>query len=155
MLLIPKAVRNTPIIILLAALLLQACGSIEWSAKAPDAVQMMSDVTYLADDALEGRTFGSKGEELAAEYISKRFKQLDLKPKGENGTWFQSLTVNKPDPHSMSMGSGTDTLGKTGRNVIGFMDHGAPYTIVLGAHFDHLGYGGFGSLHAGEPAIHN
>ncbi|MFL5788769.1 MAG: M20/M25/M40 family metallo-hydrolase, partial [Flavisolibacter sp.] len=30
---------------------------------------------------------------------------------------------------------------RTGNNVVGYIDNGAPTTIVLGAHFDHLGYG--------------
>ena len=30
---------------------------------------------------------------------------------------------------------------RTGSNVIGFIDNGAPVTVVLGAHYDHLGYG--------------
>jgi len=45
---------------------------------------------------------------------------------------------------------------RTGHNVIGFLDNRAPYTIVIGAHYDHLGHGeGGGSLHAGQPDIHN
>ncbi len=28
-----------------------------------------------------------------------------------------------------------------GHNVIGWMDNGAPYTVVIGAHYDHLGFG--------------
>lgn len=43
----------------------------------------------------------------------------------------------------------------TGHNIVGFMDFGKPYTIVIGAHYDHLGYGEEGSLHRGETAIHN
>jgi aminopeptidase YwaD len=43
----------------------------------------------------------------------------------------------------------------TGNNVVGYMDHKQPHTIVIGAHYDHLGYGDDGSLHRGEPAIHN
>lgn len=43
----------------------------------------------------------------------------------------------------------------TGHNVIGYMDNGATYTIVIGAHYDHLGFGEEGSLHRGETAIHN
>lgn len=42
-----------------------------------------------------------------------------------------------------------------GKNVIGYWDNGAAYTVVIGAHYDHLGKGGEGSLHAGEAAIHN
>ncbi len=43
----------------------------------------------------------------------------------------------------------------TGHNVIGFLDNKAPYTIVIGAHYDHLGMGSEGSLYRGTPAIHN
>ncbi|MGZ8544426.1 MAG: M28 family peptidase [Flavisolibacter sp.] len=30
---------------------------------------------------------------------------------------------------------------RTGHNVVGFIDNGAPATVVMGAHFDHLGFG--------------
>ncbi len=43
-----------------------------------------------------------------------------------------------------------------GHNVIGFIDAGAPYTVVIGAHYDHLGFGEDGnSLYRGtEKMIH-
>jgi len=45
---------------------------------------------------------------------------------------------------------------RKGYNVVGFMDNDAENTVVIGAHYDHLGYGAFGSLHTGkEPEIHN
>lgn len=45
---------------------------------------------------------------------------------------------------------------RKGYNVVGFIDNGAPATVVLGAHFDHLGWGeDQNSRHSGEPAIHN
>jgi hypothetical protein len=40
-------------------------------------------------------------------------------------------------------------------NVIGYVDNGKPTTIVIGAHYDHLGWGGEGSRAVGEHAIHN
>ncbi|MCB9235989.1 MAG: M20/M25/M40 family metallo-hydrolase [Bacteroidia bacterium] len=40
-------------------------------------------------------------------------------------------------------------------NVIGFLDNAAENTVVIGAHYDHLGWGDEGSLHRGEKAIHN
>jgi len=43
----------------------------------------------------------------------------------------------------------------TGNNVLGYLDNGVENTIIIGAHYDHLGYGEKGSLHTGEPAIHN
>lgn len=45
---------------------------------------------------------------------------------------------------------------KTGHNIAGFIDNGAVNTIVIGAHYDHLGHGEIeGSLYRGVPAIHN
>jgi hypothetical protein len=44
---------------------------------------------------------------------------------------------------------------RTGNNVVGYIDHGAELTIIIGAHYDHLGMGDEGSLHRGEAAIHN
>lgn len=44
----------------------------------------------------------------------------------------------------------------TGHNVIGFIDNNKPNTVVIGAHYDHLGHGWKGSLHAAnDSAIHN
>jgi hypothetical protein len=43
----------------------------------------------------------------------------------------------------------------TGHNIVGQLDFGQTYTIVIGAHYDHLGYGDEGSLFRGERAIHN
>ncbi|MCH8331829.1 MAG: M20/M25/M40 family metallo-hydrolase [Bacteroidetes bacterium] len=45
---------------------------------------------------------------------------------------------------------------KTGHNVAGYLDNGAENTIVIGAHYDHLGYGSHqNSLHHGPEAVHN
>jgi hypothetical protein len=46
---------------------------------------------------------------------------------------------------------------RQGHNVIGYIDNGAATTVVLGAHFDHLGYGEDGNsmLRTGEKLIHN
>ncbi len=42
---------------------------------------LQAHVSYLADDKLEGRRAGSKGEELAMNYISQQFQQIGLQPK--------------------------------------------------------------------------
>jgi len=45
---------------------------------------------------------------------------------------------------------------RTAHNVIGFDDNGAASTIIIGAHYDHLGHGHFGSRHTGhDHPIHN
>ncbi|MCY7410588.1 MAG: M28 family peptidase, partial [Chitinophagales bacterium] len=44
----------------------------------------------------------------------------------------------------------------TGHNVVAFLDNHATNTILIGAHYDHLGYNEYGgSLYRGEKAIHN
>ncbi|MFO8087715.1 MAG: M20/M25/M40 family metallo-hydrolase [Bacteroidales bacterium] len=40
-------------------------------------------------------------------------------------------------------------------NVVGLIDNNAAYTIVLGAHYDHLGMGGPSSRYVGPPEVHN
>jgi len=113
------------------------------------------DVNYLSDDKLEGRGTGSKGEQIAAEYIASRFKNLEIKDKGSN-KYFQNFSFNKPsNPHGQVS---FDEIEKdsmiSSKNVIGFIDNNSEYTVVIGAHYDHLGYGGQGSLHVGSE-IHN
>ncbi len=109
------------------------------------------DVVYLASDYLEGRETGTKGETLASHYIAERFHQLGLSPKGTDG-WFQSFDFTfNPNPHASSE-SGTP---RTGKNVLGFIDNGATNTVIIGAHYDHLGHGAFGSRSPGDSAIHN
>lgn len=47
------------------------------------------------------------------------------------------------------------SIEKTGHNVAGMIDNRAKTTVVIGAHYDHLGWGEEGSLYRGEKAIHN
>lgn len=115
---------------------------------------LRADVSFLASDALEGRQVGTEGEKKAAIYIAARMEDLGLKTGGTDG-YFQTFSVKKTaNPHEMEFG-GNDSSSITGRNVIGRIDNQALSTIIIGAHYDHLGYGGFGSLYTGEPAIHN
>jgi len=115
---------------------------------------LKSDVIFLAADDLEGRAIGTDGEQKAADYLANKFKKAGLEPKGTEG-FFQPFTVSKPtNPHEEAV-IGTNGEGVTGRNVIGFINNKSENTIVIGAHFDHLGMGGQGSLHRGDYAIHN
>lgn len=67
-------------------------------------------ITYLADDKLEGRRAGTKGEQLASEYISKQFAAAGLQPKGDGGNWLQAFDINdgkevKPASHFIINGN--------------------------------------------------
>ena len=118
--------------------------------------QIKEDVSYLAKDELEGRQTGTEGEKLAADYLQERFKTIGLQPKGTEG-YLQSFSFKpKTDPHKEVEFSKNEDGTITGHNVLGFIDNGAPTTVVIGAHYDHLGFGGEGSLYRGEEkSVHN
>lgn len=120
--------------------------------------KIKEDVVFLADDKLEGRGTGTEGEKIAADYISERFESIGLEGKGTDG-FFQDFTFTpKKDPHSEVKYSETNSDSTiTGRNILAYLDNKAEKTIIIGAHYDHLGYGDRGgSLYRGEEKqIHN
>ena len=121
-------------------------------------ITMQEDVAYLASDTLMGRETGTEGELLAANYIKERFKAIGLAPQGNEGTYFQTFTFTpRRNPHGEVKFGESQTKPNmiTGTNVIGFLDHGAVTTVIIGAHYDHLGLGGEGSLFREGDAIHN
>ena len=118
-------------------------------------VSLKEDIAFLADDSLAGRETGTPEELVAANYLRERMETMGLLPKGNAGTYFQTFTFKpKTDPHSeVNFTSGEGTT--TGTNVIGYVDNQASKTVVIGAHYDHLGMGGEGSLYAEGEAVHN
>ncbi|MBL7765610.1 MAG: M20/M25/M40 family metallo-hydrolase [Chitinophagaceae bacterium] len=98
---------------------------------------LIPHIAYLSADAQHGRATGTIDELKVAQYIAGRFEDLGLKPKGSKGYYYDFTYKYNPDP--------SDTLtkikSKKGRNVLAYLDNDAPYTIVIGAHHDHLGMG--------------
>ncbi|MBX2933478.1 MAG: M28 family peptidase [Ferruginibacter sp.] len=76
-------------------------------------------------------------------YISKETKQK----------FFKNETV----PADIKINISISDKKRTGHNVVGYIDNGAANTVILGAHYDHLGYGeDHNSLYTGsQPQIHN
>jgi hypothetical protein len=56
--------------------------------------RLLQDLKYLTSDECEGRGVGTKGINLAADYIARGFSQAGLKPAGDNGTYFQNFLVS-------------------------------------------------------------
>lgn len=118
--------------------------------------QIKKDVYLLASDSLQGREVGTEGEKMAASYLAERLKELGVAPAGTDGYYQDFFVKESNNPHEKPMMSSEDSLsGTSGRNVIGMIDNPGDEIIVIGAHFDHLGFGGFSSLHRGDSAIHN
>lgn len=279
--------KNFYLKIFLAVFIVTGCNVPKKTTRTADETlnNLKAHIEYLADDKLEGRRTGTKGEEMAVEYIRQQFYAIGLQPKGTeyytqtfiinegrqidpetvlsiNGNtliaakdyfpfpyspemkidalpsiavqeagmpWFfdlkETLAENSSNPHfdlqdyirsnsKKAAGQGasavilyntsatddklvfngkdrseklsipvlyvakpvaekyfsdpTATLNikmevslsektRAGHNVIGYIDNKASTTVVLGAHFDHLGYGEDGnSRHTShEAAIHN
>lgn len=109
---------------------------------------------YLSSDKMEGRFPGTKGNNDAAAYIKKYFKKYGLKEF--SGNYYQSFKlfvkegINKMPSDSV-----------TTQNVVGYIE-GSDVNlknefIVIGAHYDHWGWGGQGSNSKKKDtiAIHN
>jgi len=64
-----------------------------------DDTRLKSTIKFLSSDRFEGRAPGSRGGEMAAEYIAHRLQMAGIKP-GNEGSYFQpvSLVAVKADP---------------------------------------------------------
>lgn len=101
--------------------------------------KLKKHVSYLASDKLKGRGTGTEEERKAANYLAKQFKKIGLTPKGDNGTYLYGFTFKKSsDPHG---GVAENAPSVSSQNVAAYLDNGAEHTIVIGAHYDHLGLG--------------
>jgi hypothetical protein len=124
------------------------------TASSARAQRVARDVAYLASDALGGRRTGDGGNDSAAIWLSGRLLEAGLAPGGDGGSWLQHWTVGST--------AGTRQAGLEGRrtaNVVGVLSGAGPLAgqaVVIGAHFDHLGTGPFGSLAPDSVgAVHN
>ena len=150
-----KHLRFFSFFFFLLVLTLIACKSKKVISKSSYALEKVTmDVVTLSADDMEGRETGTPGEKKAAGYIAKRMKDIGLIPKGSFDSYYQSFNRKiKSNPHADGPSADDKTI--TGLNVVGMIDNGASYTAVIGAHYDHLGYGAEGSLYVGDPEIHN
>jgi hypothetical protein len=126
--------------------LLLAAAFVAQDTLPPAARRVLADVRYLADDAREGRGVGTRGLDDAARYIADAFKHAGVAPAGPDQSYFQPFTVPADAPAVLH----TNLGGTQVRNVVAVLPGISPalrgQVIVVGAHYDHLGYGGFGAL---------
>ncbi len=101
-------------------------------------IYMKDVVTYLASDSLEGRASGSKGEKLAADFIGVKFSENKRCKVIRQNFYFR-----------------IDSANYNSQNVLCFVDNGAAKTVLLMAHYDHIGWGGTLSKSSGIHAVHN
>ncbi len=101
---------------------------------------LQANVDYLADDELEGRLPGTEGSRLAGEYLRERLEAMQLEPGGPDGSYFQPFAPNY-------------------RNVLARIEGRDPDRrqeyIVVGAHYDHVGFGSRRMSRGEVGKIHN
>jgi membrane-associated protease RseP (regulator of RpoE activity) len=92
-------------------------------------------VEKLADPSMEGREAGTRGGAAAGNYVIDQFTRLHLQPAGSDGQFTQPFQPNCRNVLAMISGSDPELRDQT---------------ILVGAHYDHVGYGGRGmSLDSG------
>ena len=95
---------------------------------------------FLASDTLEGRQAGTQGGQAAAAYLVRELKQIGLQPAGNGGDYRQLFGPNYANV--LAQLPGTDaTLHRE--------------FILIGAHFDHVGFGSPQNSYGPYGQIHN
>jgi hypothetical protein len=123
-------------------------------AAAGSAARVRGYIEYLAADAREGRGIGTAGLDSAAAYVARAFASIGLGAGGTEG-YFQPFAIDPTAAAAAHAGVG----GAAVRNVVGVLPGRgalAGQAVVVGAHYDHLGMGGFGSLDPDSAGVvHN
>ena len=139
------------IIRLTAFLFFTIVGALYTSVSGQSLAHLKKTITYLASDSLHGRMTGTDDERKAASYITATFK-------GENIPNIKGVYDEQGYLQPFNYNPIVDSV-KThveGNNVVAFIDNKAANTIVIGAHYDHLGMGDpKHSLYTGPPAVHH
>ncbi len=119
------------------------------TATAADSALIRRDVTWLADDAREGRGTGTAGNAAAAAYVAARFAALGLTPLACASAcpdgWFQPFTARVIARQRAGL-----PFELPARNVVGLVRGTDPALrdeyVVIGGHYDHLGRDTLGAL---------
>ncbi|MEZ5306897.1 MAG: M28 family peptidase [Pyrinomonadaceae bacterium] len=91
-----------------------------------DAKSLESNIRFLSSDGFEGRAPGSRGGELAAEYLAKELQKFGVKP-GNNGSFFQPVGL-------VAVKSNHDTVLRIGNDNATFeYQYGKDYVTTTGA----------------------
>ena len=111
--------------------------------------RMMHTIEWLADDPLQGRGLGTPELDRVTEFLVEAFRKAGLKPGEPNDSYIQTWNAN--------IGTQRDQVAM--HNVVGIIPGTKPefskQSVVIGAHYDHLGLG-WPDVHVGdEGKIHH
>src|SRR4051794_20545248 len=134
-----------------AVILLAVCFRVESSKASNNALyaaamesittdELYHYVEVLADDVYEGRAAGSRGGHAAAQWLIQQLRPFQLTPAGTDGDYVQKFSDDC-------------------RNIL-VLQHGDDpqlqnETVIVGAHYDHVGYGNSNNSFGPIGKIHN
>jgi hypothetical protein len=135
---------------MLGILLLATVITFRQDTLSPGTRRVLNDVRFLADDRQEGRGVGTAGLERAGAYIKEGFARAGLQAS------FQDFAIPGDAPAVLH----TNLGGTATRNVVALIPGTSSKlggeVVVVGAHYDHLGLGGFGALDPDSTGrVHN
>ncbi|MEX0585702.1 MAG: M28 family peptidase, partial [Pirellulales bacterium] len=105
-----------------------------------NAGELRRHIDVLADDTMEGRNVGSRGGQAAGGYIVTQLERLKMRGGAADQKFYQPLPTG-------------------GRNILALLPGSDPQlareVIVVGAHYDHVGYGSSRTSYGPYGYIHN
>ena len=123
-----------------AKLLAADAKTIESLASAISVDELRRHVQVLSDDTFEGREAGSRGGRAAGVYIGREFQKYHLAGGAGKGGYYQPFGIQYS-------------------NILGLLEGSDPQLknelIVIGAHYDHVGYGNAQNSYGPTGYIHN
>lgn len=122
-----------------------------WGQSDITAEELYGHIAFLTQEKWEGRMPGSRGDKKVGKYIQKNLRQSKIKPLLQK--------YPQPFPAKLRTRSKSDVAKIVNTtNIIGYIPGTHPSLkneyIVLGAHYDHLGWGGPSSKAGDTTAIH-
>lgn len=114
-----------------------------------DAKRLQGVVETLSSQPYQGRGVGTQGLDKAAQFIRQQFIAANLKPAGDQGSYFQQFEMIGPDDKPVLVKNVVAIIPGTNPKFAG-------QSVIVSAHYDHLGFGwpdvraGFGGqIHPG------
>jgi hypothetical protein len=137
--------RRTGLLVGASLMLLAAAPAFaQPAAPKAQASNIKAHVTFLADDLMEGRDAGSRGYDIAANYVVSQFSQLGLKPAGEKGGFFQTVPLaavrGRDEGRFVLTGKGGEVTLAPGVDIITAKPFG-PADLTVAAPLVFVGYG--------------
>ena len=102
--------------------------------------ELHNHVSVLADDMLEGREGGSRGGRAAARYLVQKLQEARLRPAGNGDQFTQNFQHNHQNLLAIWPSSDPDLQDEY---------------VLVGAHYDHVGYGSRRNSYGPWGYIHN